>query len=183
MASAGLLSAFLIQGIVILNYPQYNPQRWHGTLLLWAVILVAALTNTIIGSLLPMLEGLILIIHVLGFFAILIPLVCMSPHGSASDVFTNFVNEGGWSSQGLSFWVGIIGNVFAFIGESPIKSANSGDARGPNLTVHQIPTELYMFAKPCKMIAHSLIDLIYRCPKRSITHRKSYRIRCFPASR
>ena len=131
VASGGYLSGTLIQGMIVLNYPQYNPQRWQGTLLLWAVILFAVLINTVISSLLPMLEGLILMIHVLGFFAILIPLVYMSSHGSASSVFTSFVNEGGWSSQGLSFWVGIIGNVFAFLGESPIKSAKSGTSEGP----------------------------------------------------
>lgn len=84
--------------------------------MLWAVILVTVIINTVISALLPMLEGLILIIHVLGFFAILIPLVYMSDHGSAKDVFTSFLNEGNWPSQGLSFWVGIIGNVFAFLG-------------------------------------------------------------------
>ena len=109
---------------------------------------MAVLINTVVSSLLPMLQGLILIVHVLGFFAILIPLVYMSSHRSASDVFATFLNAGGWSSQGLSFWVGVIGNVWAFLGESPFKSANSGNARGPNLTVHQIPTELSMFAKP-----------------------------------
>lgn len=119
VASGGYLSGTLIQGMIVLNNSQYNPQRWQGTLLLWAVIIVAVLINTVISSLLPMLEGIILIVHVLGFFAIVIPLVYTSSHGSASTVFTSFINEGGWTSQGLSFWVGIIGNVFAFLGECP----------------------------------------------------------------
>ncbi|KAI4187238.1 MAG: hypothetical protein L6R41_002956, partial [Letrouitia leprolyta] len=40
----------------------------------------------------------------------------MAPHGTASDVFTVFVNGGGWKTTGLSFFVGITGNVFAFLG-------------------------------------------------------------------
>ncbi|KAK0510423.1 hypothetical protein JMJ35_006855 [Cladonia borealis] len=116
VASGGYLSGTLIQGMIVLNNPQYDPQRWQGTLLLWAVVFVAVFINTIISNLLPMLEGLILIIHVLGFFAIMIPLVYMSSHGSTSSVFTTFVDGGGWGNQGLSFWVGIIGNVFAFLG-------------------------------------------------------------------
>ena len=102
--------------MIALNYPDYDFKQWHGTLLFWAVVLVAVFVNTTISSLLPKLEGLILIIHVLGFFAVLIPLVYMASHGSTSSVFTNFVNEGSWSTQGLSFFVGIIGNVFAFLG-------------------------------------------------------------------
>ena len=116
VASGGYLSGTLIQGMIVLNNPQYDPKRWQGTLLLWAVVFVAVIINTIISNLLPMLEGLILIIHVLGFFAIMIPLVYMSSHGSSSSVFTTFVDGGAWGSRGLSFWVGIIGNVFAFLG-------------------------------------------------------------------
>lgn len=77
---------------------------------------MAVFVNTVISSMLPNIEGMILILHVLGFFAVLIPLVYMALHGSASDVFTLFLNEGGWSSQGLSFFVGPLGSVFSFLG-------------------------------------------------------------------
>ncbi|KAI4267972.1 MAG: hypothetical protein L6R38_008013 [Xanthoria sp. 2 TBL-2021] len=116
LASGAYLCATIIQGLIVLNYPEYNAQRWHGTLLLWSVICVAVLVNTVIVSLLPKLECVILIIHVLGFFAVMIPLVYMAPHGSAKDVFTLFVNGGGWQTTGLSFFVGLYGNVFAFLG-------------------------------------------------------------------
>ncbi|KAL8900184.1 MAG: hypothetical protein Q9207_005820 [Kuettlingeria erythrocarpa] len=115
-ASGGYLSGTLIQGLITLNNPEYNFQRWHGTLLFWAVILVAVIVNTVVASLLPKLECLILIIHVLGFFAIVIPLVYMAPHGNATEVFTMFLNEGGWQTTGLSFFIGLQGNVFAFLG-------------------------------------------------------------------
>ncbi|KAI4109309.1 MAG: hypothetical protein LQ339_001809 [Xanthoria mediterranea] len=116
LASGAYLCATIIQGLIVLNYPEYNAQRWHGTLLLWSIICVAVLVNTVIVSLLPKLECVILIIHVLGFFAVMIPLVYMAPHGSAKDVFTLFVNGGGWQTTGLSFFVGLYGNVFAFLG-------------------------------------------------------------------
>ncbi|KAL8726983.1 MAG: hypothetical protein Q9166_006346 [cf. Caloplaca sp. 2 TL-2023] len=119
-ASGAYLCATIIQGLIVLNNPGYNFQRWHGTLLLWAVIGVAVLVNTVISSLLPKIECVILIIHVLGFFAIMIPLVYMAPHGTASDVFTLFLNEGGWKTTGLSFFVGLYGNVFAFLGQSAV---------------------------------------------------------------
>ena len=118
LASGAYLVANIIQGLVILNYPDYPAERWHGTFILWAVIVVAVIVNTVIVSLLPKLECVILIIHVLGFFAVMIPLVYMAPHSSAKDVFTLFVNAGGWQTTGLSFFVGIYGNVFSFLGKS-----------------------------------------------------------------
>lgn len=121
-ASGGFLTGTIIQGLIVMNHPDYNFQRWHGTLLFWAVILVAVLVNTIMLNLLPKIESVILVIHVLGFFAILIPLVYMAPHGTASDVFTVFVNGGGWKTTGLSFFVGITGNVFAFLGKPSFTS-------------------------------------------------------------
>ena len=107
----------MIQGLVILNHPDYEPKRYHGTLLCWAVIVVAVFVNTVISSLLPMIEGVILIFHILGFFAVLISLVYLSPHGTVADVFTTSLNEGKWPTQGLSYCVGFIGNVATFVGE------------------------------------------------------------------
>lgn len=57
-----------------------------------------------------------MIIHILGFFAILIPLTYMADHGNSKEVFTQFLNLGGFPSQGLSFFVGIAGCIFAFAG-------------------------------------------------------------------
>ena len=65
---------------------------------------------------LPKFEGFILVLHVLGFFAILIPLTYMSEHVSAKEVFATWVNNGDWSSQGVSTLVGLTGAVFAFAG-------------------------------------------------------------------
>ncbi|KAF5676110.1 GABA transporter [Fusarium heterosporum] len=116
VASSALLTGNMILGLATLNYEGFEPQLWQGTLLFWAIFLFAVFINTLVSSVLPKFEGLILILHILGFFAILIPLVTLGPHASASDVFTVFVNNGGWSSQGVSFMVGMMGNAFAFVG-------------------------------------------------------------------
>jgi hypothetical protein len=41
----------------VLNDPSYNYQRWHGTLILYAVVLVTVFVNTIAIRMLPALEG------------------------------------------------------------------------------------------------------------------------------
>ncbi|KAM0542216.1 hypothetical protein ACHAPJ_012908 [Fusarium lateritium] len=116
VASSALLTGNMILGMATLNHPTFVPELWHGTLLFWAIFLFAVFINTLVSSVLPKFEGLILILHVLGFFAILIPLVTLGPHGNASDIFSVFVNNGGWSTQGVSFMVGMMGNAFAFVG-------------------------------------------------------------------
>ncbi len=107
----------IIQGLIILNHPSYEPQPYHVTLLSFAVIFVAMIINTVFSSLLPIIQGFILIFHVLGFFAILITLVCMAPHGKALTVFTTSLNAGNWPTQGISYCVGFIGNVATFVGQ------------------------------------------------------------------
>jgi amino acid transporter len=82
----------------------------------WAVAVFSVAINSVGGNLLPRFEGFILILHILGFFAILIPLTYMADHGSAKKVFTEFLNLGEFPSQGLSFFVGMVGCVFAFSG-------------------------------------------------------------------
>lgn len=116
-ASVAFLAASMIQGLAILNYPAYNATRWQGTLIFYAVIAFVVFINTYLARWLPKIEGLILILHILGFFAILIPLVYLAPHGSANDVFATFLNTGDWNTNGLSFFVGLITSVFSFLGK------------------------------------------------------------------
>lgn len=55
-------------------------------------------------------------IYVLGFFCLLIPFVYLGPHRSAQDVFAKFTNAGGWSDDGITFFIGLSTSVFTFIG-------------------------------------------------------------------
>lgn len=72
--------------------------------------------NTVAGKLLPNFESLTLILHISGFLAILLVLAIFGPHQSPSEVFGTFLDTGGWSTQGLSFFIGIIGSVYTFTG-------------------------------------------------------------------
>ncbi|KAF4463709.1 amino acid polyamine transporter I [Fusarium albosuccineum] len=115
-AAAAFLTATMIQGLVTFMVPSYNAQTWQGTLMMWMCVLIAVLINTVVSSMLPKLEGMILILHIIGFFAVLITLVTFGAHGDASDVFLQFRNEGMWPTQGLSWFVGLLGCVFSFVG-------------------------------------------------------------------
>jgi choline transport protein len=116
LASSAYLTGSLIQGILVLTQPNYVPQNWHATLLFWAIIAFCVIITTGASWLLPKFEGMILIIHILGFFGIMIPLLTLGPREDAKEVFTTFINKGGWDSQGLSFCIGMMGTVYAFVG-------------------------------------------------------------------
>jgi choline transport protein len=116
VATTCFICGLLIQGLLILNYPTYIPQRWHGTLLFWAVLCFGLVINTWLGRHLPRIEALMLFLYVMGFFGVLIPLIYLSPHKSASDVFTVFQNLGGWNTTTLSFFVGFVTVMGSFLG-------------------------------------------------------------------
>lgn len=110
------MTGTLVQGLLILNYPSYNYQTWHGTLLFYAVLAFALFVNTYLGRLLPQMEPMMLFLHVVAFFGILIILAYIAPHQSANEVFTTFLNLGDWSTTALSFFVGLITAMNSFPG-------------------------------------------------------------------
>jgi hypothetical protein len=114
-ASAAFLVGSLFQSIIILLKPEYVPQPWQTMLFLWGILSFAVFINTVASKALASFEGIILVLHIFGFFAILIPLVYLSPH-SETSLLTTFVNGGGWRTQGLSFMVGLPASVFSLIG-------------------------------------------------------------------
>lgn len=115
-ASGVYFASTVIQGLLVLNYPGYDMQRWHGTLMMFAVLLICVGVNSAGGKFLPKLEGLILIVHIVGFFAVLITIVHLAPHQDASFVFGSFINSSGWKNAGLTWFIGLIGTNLPFIG-------------------------------------------------------------------
>lgn len=116
ITSITYLAGTVIQGLIVLNAPNYVFESWHGTLLVIAVACLAILFNTVLAKRLPMVEGLLLVLHVLGLFAIIITLWVLAPTANASDVFTQFTNAGGWNSDGTSFMVGLLSPIISMIG-------------------------------------------------------------------
>ncbi|KAL2829769.1 amino acid/polyamine transporter I [Aspergillus cavernicola] len=110
------LAGTIIQGLIVLNDPSYHFERWHGTLLVIAITTFSILFNTFLAKNLPMIEALILIIHVVGLFAIIIPLWVLAPRNNAKAVFTQFNNGGGWNSDGTATLVGFSTTITSMIG-------------------------------------------------------------------
>ncbi|KAE8154092.1 amino acid transporter [Aspergillus avenaceus] len=117
IAGCSYTVANMLVGLIAINYPDsYTYQPWHVTLLVIAVAVAALAFNTFLAQKLPLIEGIILIVHCFGFFGILIPLWVLSPSVSPSEVFGSIEDRGGWGNNGLSCLVGLIGPIYALIG-------------------------------------------------------------------
>jgi len=81
-----------------------------------ALGIIGTLMNTFGAKFLPILEIVVLIFTVFGFFCIIIPLWVLAPKAPASEVFGSFENLGGWSSIGTACFVGSITATGSFAG-------------------------------------------------------------------
>jgi hypothetical protein len=106
----------IIQGLIALNDESYVPQRWHGTLITIAIIFNAILFNTFLAVKLPLIEGILLGLHVCGVFAIVIPLWVMGPRAPARTALLDYQNLGGWDSMGLAALIGMVTPLNVLIG-------------------------------------------------------------------
>lgn len=110
-ASTAFMGGTTIQGIIVLNNPDYVYENWHGTLLTIAISAFGVFFNTFLARRLALVEGVILVFHVSAFFGILVTLWVLSPIGDAGTVFTQFNDGGDWGSLGGSALVGITAAV------------------------------------------------------------------------
>ena len=116
VASVSYIAGTVTQGLITMTHPSYDPKPWHTVLLFWTAIGFAVFVNAVIGRLLPRVESSILVVYILGFFAVILPLIFFGPHKDVSEVFGTFLNTGDLPTKGLSFMVGIVGTAFPFLG-------------------------------------------------------------------
>ena len=109
----------------MLNYPNYVYERWQGTLLVWAVMIFSFAVNVYGIKILPVIQLVGGICHVVFFVALIIPLVLLSPRSTAEFVFTETLSNGGWS-DGLSWCIGLLTVTYCFLGKSIHSSEISG---------------------------------------------------------
>lgn len=111
-ASGSFLTGTIIQGLIYVNNPDYAGTGWQGTLLVFAMVKFIFVCNIWGARGLPMIQNLLLIVHVFGFLVVIIVLWVLAPQNSPTKVFSEFSNLGGWSSVGLSLMVGQISAIY-----------------------------------------------------------------------
>lgn len=73
--------------------------------------------SQVLARKLPLIEAIILVIHIFAFFGILVTLWVLAPvNSSPKQVFTQFNDGGGWRSLGGSALIGITSGIYPLIG-------------------------------------------------------------------
>lgn len=115
-AQVPFVNATLIQALFILCRLGYIPQRWHSTLLMWACLAVPLGCNVFCRRILPPLERLLGVTHVVFFIIPIATLDAMAPHGSNDFVWTTTTTGlSGWKSPGLQWCIGLLTPAFSLV--------------------------------------------------------------------
>jgi choline transport protein len=114
-AAGPFLVGTIIQALITVNNENYVPKNWQGTLLVWAATVPIFIINVWGSRAMPLIQNVMLGVHIFGFLAVVLTLWILAPRNTAEVVFTQFTNEGGWSTMGLSLMVGQISAIYGLI--------------------------------------------------------------------
>jgi choline transport protein len=116
-AAGPAIIANVIIGLAVFNNDDYVPQRWHTTLLMWALILVPFIFNLWFRKILNAMELIGGICHFLFFIISIITLAVLAERKPASFVFNNFTQGlSGWENPGVTWGLGLLTITYAVNG-------------------------------------------------------------------
>jgi amino acid transporter len=117
-ASAAFAGGLQFRGLISLNDQDgsYVPTRWQGMLFYWAILLYSLIVNLIGTKPLALMNSASGILHLAGFFALIITIGALSPKHDAHYVFVEVDNQTGWASDGLAWMIGMLSTVYPFLG-------------------------------------------------------------------
>lgn len=116
VSSSVFVLTTLIQAIISVTNGDFSFPAWQYTLIMLAFLVVTVGFNTWGARTLPMMETVSLFGHIAGFVITIIPLWIMAPKNTASTVFTDVLNNGGWSNVGTSCLVSQISVMYCNLG-------------------------------------------------------------------
>lgn len=137
-ASGSFLTGTIIQGLISVRDPDYNPTGWQGTLFVFAMILIAFYFNIYGAGLMARMQNLLLATHVFCWVVIVVTLWVLAPLQPAEAVFTKFENFGGWSSMGLTVMVGQLAAIYGCLSACALTNSEKATltTTGSDATAH-----------------------------------------------
>ena len=117
LAGVANVTAYMLQSLVIANDENYVPERWHLTLIIFAMLIVQGLMNVYIFWLIPWIELAVGVLHVVLFIVFVVVLTSMAPHHhDAKFVFLQRASASGWNNDYISWNLGLLTPVWGFVG-------------------------------------------------------------------
>lgn len=129
----------LLLALVQVCYANYEPQQWHDYLLYIAFGVVCLVLNlpgmfrlhpTIMASSVPVING-------SSIFLLISLLVRATPKRKAYEVFSEWVNETGWDSNGVVFFLGLLPGLAA-VNAFDCATHVTDEVDNPSKTVPQV---------------------------------------------
>jgi amino acid transporter len=111
-----MLAAGAIQGLIALTHPEYSWARWHGSLLTIAIVFFASAVNIFAANLVPNIEGIVVVVRIIGILADLIVLWVLAPKNNSYDAFLQFRNDSGWHSIAMAVMSALQYQVVSLLG-------------------------------------------------------------------
>lgn len=109
--------ANMITSLVTFNHPGYTPQRWHVTLIMWALTLIPLVANFWLPRFINFLETAGAICHVAFFIASTVTLAAMAEKSSSSYVFSTLTNDvSGWTNPTVAWGIGLLTVTYPLTG-------------------------------------------------------------------
>ena len=108
----------LVQTMILINNENYAFHAYQGSLLAIAVLVICYLMNVYGAKALPYWQNAFFVLHILAYFAYIVPIWVSAPTTSHSEVWgsAGFANEGGWSSMALAVLVGQLTGISEQVG-------------------------------------------------------------------
>ncbi|KAF2494614.1 amino acid transporter [Lophium mytilinum] len=117
VTSSPAILSNVVAGLVIFNFPDYVPERWHLTLVMWAFTIIPFIANFWFRRLLNPLEAIGAVLHVLFFFITIIILAVLAKRSTADYVFTTLTHDvSGWTDPAVAWGIGLLTVTFPLSG-------------------------------------------------------------------
>ena len=121
LAGVANTSAYMLQSLVVANYPDYIAKPYHVTLIIFALLIVEGLMNMYTWFLIPWFELLAGILHIILFIIFVVVFVTLAPRHSAEFVFMKQNSASGWTNTFISFNLGLMTPTWGFVGKSSLE--------------------------------------------------------------
>ncbi|KAF2173096.1 hypothetical protein M409DRAFT_17044 [Zasmidium cellare ATCC 36951] len=102
--------------LVAANYPSYVLQGWHTVLVMYAYLLVLGGLNMYAFWLIPWVEVLAGLLHIVLWIVVATVLLTLAPRHTAEFVFFEKSNLSGWNNDFVAFNLGIVLITWGFVG-------------------------------------------------------------------
>ena len=116
LAGVANTTAYMLQSLIVVNNPSYVPERWHLTLIIFALVIFQGLMNVYTFWIIPWIELMAGILHILMFIIFVAVLTSLSSRHKSEWVFFNRETQSGWNNSYVSWNLGLLTPTWGFVG-------------------------------------------------------------------